>query len=365
MDNDNELNQPEIYDISVNNPLAQSFLEKSAFLRFLIQQTKQVLDADGTVIGDKIQYNNFVGQIEKVRSEVVSIRQKIQVNIDSFKDSLNEINTRRRTLSQQIMLLTRQRQSGALTQDDYLSKKYDLEKKRKVLGNQTQLLNKNISIYNNLLNTTIVMDSFESVPVERDQMDSAEQEDREIGVLEAVEEVFESDEVIEELDIDDEVGEDADEWEERTGPLNDDSDLLLENSQDGITYMGVLSTDIEQALAERKKKTLKAKSALYDPSDSEKQPRLNIITETGKQYFFPLTVDRPIRIGRSSQNDIMIPSPAVSRMHSEIKFEGGAFYIHDLESSNGTFVNDKMVIRRKIEVNDTISIGGTRLIFLL
>src|SRR5689334_21739164 len=45
-------------------------------------------------------------------------------------------------------------------------------------------------------------------------------------------------------------------------------------------------------------------------------------------------------IGRSSANDIAIADLSLSRRHSAIRFANGSYTVRDLESNNGTFVND-------------------------
>lgn len=48
-------------------------------------------------------------------------------------------------------------------------------------------------------------------------------------------------------------------------------------------------------------------------------------------------------IGRSSGNDICIPEQHVSRQHAVITYRDGFFMIQDLDSANGTFVNDEKI----------------------
>lgn len=48
-------------------------------------------------------------------------------------------------------------------------------------------------------------------------------------------------------------------------------------------------------------------------------------------------------IGRSSTNDIWIPDRHVSRQHAVITYRDGIFMINDLDSANGTFVNDEQI----------------------
>ena len=64
------------------------------------------------------------------------------------------------------------------------------------------------------------------------------------------------------------------------------------------------------------------------------------------------------RLGSSIDgNDSVIDSPVVSRFHAKIVREGESYYLEDLNSTNGTCVNGKMLgYRDKVELNpeDTI-----------
>ncbi len=62
-------------------------------------------------------------------------------------------------------------------------------------------------------------------------------------------------------------------------------------------------------------------------------------------------------IGRRSENDIIISDNAVSGNHCEFVYEEGKLYLADLDSTNGTLVNDEPVIRTEINSGDTIIIG--------
>jgi pSer/pThr/pTyr-binding forkhead associated (FHA) protein len=68
-------------------------------------------------------------------------------------------------------------------------------------------------------------------------------------------------------------------------------------------------------------------------------------------------------IGRSSDNDVVIANPAVSRKHAQLVEEGGKFYIEDLNSVNGTFVNGIKVTKKQLKNGDVVLIGEHRLIF--
>lgn len=73
---------------------------------------------------------------------------------------------------------------------------------------------------------------------------------------------------------------------------------------------------------------------------------------------------RSIKIGRLPENDIVIEDTAVSGVHAEIEPEGETtFYLTDFNSRNGTFVNKELVISRKLQHDDMISIGQHDLVF--
>ena len=61
----------------------------------------------------------------------------------------------------------------------------------------------------------------------------------------------------------------------------------------------------------------------------------------GSETLGPFNLaDRPIRIGReAANNDIVLRDAYVSRRHAQIEMRGRSFWIVDLQSSNGTFLN--------------------------
>src|SRR5215469_14022419 len=66
---------------------------------------------------------------------------------------------------------------------------------------------------------------------------------------------------------------------------------------------------------------------------------------------------RPVSIGRSPDNDLPIDNLAVSTYHARVYFEGGRLVVEDLDSLNGTFVNDLRVERAMLHDGDAIWIG--------
>ncbi|HZU98604.1 MAG TPA: FHA domain-containing protein [Planctomycetota bacterium] len=64
-----------------------------------------------------------------------------------------------------------------------------------------------------------------------------------------------------------------------------------------------------------------------------------------------------ITIGRAPDCKIVVPSVKVSRLHAEIRWEGGQPMIADLGSQNGTLVQGKPIQERPLKSGDEIQIG--------
>jgi diguanylate cyclase (GGDEF)-like protein len=68
--------------------------------------------------------------------------------------------------------------------------------------------------------------------------------------------------------------------------------------------------------------------------------------------------DTPIVLGRGNDCDIRINDHSVSRRHACIQPDEDAFYAIDLESTNGTFVNDVPATRSKLHDGDYLRVGN-------
>jgi len=72
----------------------------------------------------------------------------------------------------------------------------------------------------------------------------------------------------------------------------------------------------------------------------------------------------PVTIGRKPDNDIVIDNMAVSSHHARIVMQGDTYMVEDLQSTNGTFLNEKRILSSALQNNDTILLGQHSLQFV-
>src|SRR3954470_6859646 len=66
----------------------------------------------------------------------------------------------------------------------------------------------------------------------------------------------------------------------------------------------------------------------------------------------------PFKVGRKTENDLVIGDARVSREHAQLIEENGDYYVVDNQSKHGTFVNGERVEgRRKLFRNDRMEFG--------
>ncbi|MDI6822660.1 MAG: FHA domain-containing protein [Actinomycetota bacterium] len=84
-------------------------------------------------------------------------------------------------------------------------------------------------------------------------------------------------------------------------------------------------------------------------------------TEIGT--VFPL--GNGLTIGRSPDNDIVLANSFVSHIHARVLEKNGAYFIEDLNSTNGTFLREKRISKpAQLKSGDRIRIGKTLLEFV-
>ena len=81
------------------------------------------------------------------------------------------------------------------------------------------------------------------------------------------------------------------------------------------------------------------------------------------QVVYPIT--QPVtHIGRKAENDMVIQEVSVSRFHAQIRVENGNFVLHDLNSHNGTIVNNTRVKQLRLKPGMLIYFGEVMVVFV-
>ena len=72
----------------------------------------------------------------------------------------------------------------------------------------------------------------------------------------------------------------------------------------------------------------------------------------------------PILLGRGSENTIVLENDSVSRRHCKIERRGRTYHVQDLNSTNGTYVNDELISDYQLRRGDQVKVGDTIFKFL-
>ncbi len=90
-----------------------------------------------------------------------------------------------------------------------------------------------------------------------------------------------------------------------------------------------------------------------------------LVVESGVDggMIFPLSVPL-VSVGRSISNSIQIIDRKISRRHAEVSLRDGKYFFHDLDSKNGSFINENPITKDTLLKNgDRIKVGETTLIY--
>jgi HD-GYP domain-containing protein (c-di-GMP phosphodiesterase class II) len=86
-------------------------------------------------------------------------------------------------------------------------------------------------------------------------------------------------------------------------------------------------------------------------------PRLELAVRNTDRVV-SLTPGQSITAGRTAQNDVQLDDPSVSRRHCSIAFTDGLLQIKDLDSANGTFINERPIKESTARAGDLIRLGA-------
>ena len=76
-------------------------------------------------------------------------------------------------------------------------------------------------------------------------------------------------------------------------------------------------------------------------------------------------LEKDVSIGRGTQNSIVLRDPYISKNHAKISLDENEFFLEDLNSVNGTLVNDiKVEDVVKLKDGDRIKFGQVEFLFV-
>lgn len=90
--------------------------------------------------------------------------------------------------------------------------------------------------------------------------------------------------------------------------------------------------------------------------------RIDSLPYKMKEHYL---IQDELTIGRSSDNNVSIKDPFVSKKHLKIVQDEGDYYLEDLSSANGTYLNeDRVEDVVKLESGDILKVGNIEFLFV-
>ncbi len=71
-----------------------------------------------------------------------------------------------------------------------------------------------------------------------------------------------------------------------------------------------------------------------------------------------------VSLGRHPRSDIFLDDITVSRRHAEVRRDGPRYWIRDVGSLNGTYVNLQLVEATELQEGDEVQVGKFKLVFV-
>jgi pSer/pThr/pTyr-binding forkhead associated (FHA) protein len=115
-----------------------------------------------------------------------------------------------------------------------------------------------------------------------------------------------------------------------------------------INTMAELNHTLSQTMLE---------TSLNDVSQSR------LVIHTPEKTWEVKLIEDALTIGRHPTCDVVIDDIRLSRQHARIERKRNTFTIHDLESTNGTWMGENRIEKHKLTDGDTIRVGEAQLVF--
>jgi pSer/pThr/pTyr-binding forkhead associated (FHA) protein len=92
-------------------------------------------------------------------------------------------------------------------------------------------------------------------------------------------------------------------------------------------------------------------------SEPTRAPAIRVILQDGAAATPPLRFTGPFRIGRDAACEVRLEASVVSRTHAEVVIEGREWWLHDRESTNGTWVEGRRVRSHRVGGTTRVRLG--------
>ena len=96
-------------------------------------------------------------------------------------------------------------------------------------------------------------------------------------------------------------------------------------------------------------------------------PNATLVVEKGLPDAGPIPMGQGVSVfGKSPTVDVNVDSPFISRRHFQIRCQDDVFFITDLDSTNGTFLNGERLTsqqERRLRDRDLIGMAGDQVVF--
>jgi len=122
------------------------------------------------------------------------------------------------------------------------------------------------------------------------------------------------------------------------------------------TTVGLVAAEIEDEAGEE----------VYLPLDELQPGQALLVVKRGPNAGSKILVDKDVTTaGRHPESDIFLDDITVSRRHAEFRRKDGRFFIHDMGSLNGTYVDRDRVDSTQLASGDEVQIGKFKLVFFM
>lgn len=147
-------------------------------------------------------------------------------------------------------------------------------------------------------------------------------------------------------------------------------DLLAEFEEDS-NNLGAITKEVASSQVEAQTFSIPKGATLIEPGDSQSSEqnyhsefnpntaKWALIGITSNEMGKRIAINDSITLGRSSKADVTIDDNLISRRHVTISLKPEGLFVEDLNSSNGTFVNNTSVTSTALNIGDTLTIGDS------